>query len=261
MPQGRCGKEVGAFFTAKPIHRNPPPRRSGQSFSKLPIDAIFVISYSGDRLVGARVTRRAGLSWGEFLNLPCATRLVLTQRFSRVCSTGWNRRGRDVTTSLTRGGVIRRSFPAGAKEELAKQIGSRPLLDRLFGQAAFRATQKSRGTIHRFDSGRNADGGLGLKKRGQFGDHEHLIRRNHGDDVPRTDLSTQFAPDAHGEINSADAHGVTGMSRVRYFVDAIHRTHRDAGVTARAQVLVEDRQLLGEFLLSHFRYACCSFSG
>jgi len=102
-------------------------------------------------------------------------------------------------------------------------------------------------------------GGSGLLQQfRQFGFHQDLIRGHHGDDVPGTDLGTQFAADADHQIDRANAHGITGMARVRYFIDAVHRAHRHTRIASSAQILVQYRELLGKlFLLGHTDVVPC----
>jgi len=89
---------------------------------------------------------------------------------------------------------------------------------------------------------------------------QHLFGRDHGDDIPRTNLRAELATDAHAEVDGANAHRVARMGRIGGFVDAIDWTDGHAGVTSGAKVLVEDGELFGElFLLGHRQPGPCAF--
>lgn len=77
---------------------------------------------------------------------------------------------------------------------------------------------------------------------------EDLFAWDHRDDVPGADLGAELAADAALEVDGADAHGVAGVVGVVDLVDAIDRADGDAGVTAGAEVLVEDGELFWQFL-------------
>lgn len=78
---------------------------------------------------------------------------------------------------------------------------------------------------------------------------QNVIRRHHGDNTPRTNLSTVLAADTDRQIDGADTHGIAGVNRVGNLVDTVHRANGHAGVTARADILIENSELLGKLLL------------
>ena len=86
--------------------------------------------------------------------------------------------------------------------------------------------------------------------RGGFFVGEDFFGLDHRDDVPRADLGAELAADAALEVDGADAHGIAGVLGIVDLVDAIDRADGDAGVTAGAEVLVEDGELFRQ-LLSH----------
>ena len=80
---------------------------------------------------------------------------------------------------------------------------------------------------------------------------QKLIRRQHGDAVPRADLVAERATDAAGEVDRADLEDAL-VAGPGDGADAIDRADHEARLAAGAHVLVEERQDLGELLLRHW---------
>src|SRR3954467_1420663 len=72
---------------------------------------------------------------------------------------------------------------------------------------------------------------------------EELIRRQHGDAVPRANLVAQRAADAAREVDGADLEdALVAVAGDR--ADAIDRANDEARLAARAHVLIEQGQHL-----------------
>src|SRR5438552_2503708 len=74
---------------------------------------------------------------------------------------------------------------------------------------------------------------------------KELIRRQHGDAVPRTNLMAQRAADATGEVDGADLERLL-VPRAGDCADAIDRADDQARLAARAHVFIEQGQNFGE---------------
>ncbi len=81
----------------------------------------------------------------------------------------------------------------------------------------------------------------GRKERGRRGLQQHLLRRHHGDHVPRANLGAKLTADTDGQIDGANPHRITRICGVGYLVDAIDGTHHYTRIAPRTQILIENR--------------------